>query len=143
VVFENESIAIQAGQAAANMLKAGSRLVLASQTPAGILNSAGGDSFRANIANVLVGKVLSQDITSYTSPNLLNLPKHLITPNTSFQLPTKELGYSQWLLKCQTSTAHAKVYIPRRLVAIAANNIEEVHLRKQQQALLEKELQHV
>lgn len=127
IVFENPSISSTAGATAANGLKAGMRLVLAAQTPAKVIDSAGGKSFRANIFYNLVGRVQSGDIGSYQEH--LGLPHRLLIPNTKFPKPTKSMGFSQWLLSLDGTVAHGRIYLPPRLVNLTANNIDEVKQR--------------
>lgn len=127
IVFENPSIARAAGATAANGLKAGMHLILAAQTPAKVLESAGGKSFAANIFYNLVGRVQSADIDSYKKH--LGLSSRLLVPNTKFPKPTKELGFSQWLLSLDGTVAHGRIYLPPRLVNLTANNINEVQER--------------
>jgi hypothetical protein len=129
IVFENPSIASTAGATAANGLKAGMRLVLAAQTPAKVIDSAGGKSFSANIFYNLVGRVQGADISSYKE--YLNLSPSLLVPNTKFPKPTKTGGFSQWLLNIDGTLAHGRIYLPPGLIALTANNIEEVRERRQ------------
>jgi hypothetical protein len=127
IVFENPAISSAAGATAANGLKAGMRLVLAAQTPAKVIDSAGGKSFSANIFYNLVGRVQSGDIDSYQEH--LNLPPKLLVPNTKFPKPSKSVGFSQWLLSLDGTVAHGRIYLPPRLVNLTANNIDEVKER--------------
>ncbi|PSB02389.1 hypothetical protein [Merismopedia glauca] len=128
IVLENPSISSTAGATAANGLKAGMRLVLAAQTPAKVINSAGGKSFSANIFYNLIGRVQSADIGSYQE--YIGLPaQKLLDANTKFPKPSKSVGFSQWLLSIDGTVAHGRIYLPPRLINLTANNIDEVRER--------------
>jgi hypothetical protein len=133
IIFDNASIATQAGVTTSSGRKAGMRMFICAQTPATILSSAGGSSFKANITYNLVGKVNSRDLASYTSKDYLNLPPELIQLNTSFPKPTREKGFSQWFVDIDGVMNHGRLYLPPSLLFQGSNNIEEIRERRKAQ----------
>jgi hypothetical protein len=132
IIFENDSIAIQAGVTTSVGRKAGMRMILCAQTPSSVLDSAGGSSFRANFDYKLIGKIEAPDAYSYTSTKYLNLPETVIQPNFGFQKPTRDKGYSQWLVIIEGVMTHGKIYLPPSLLYLGSNSIREVKERRNQ-----------
>jgi hypothetical protein len=131
VTFELDSLSLCVGRIAANGLKAGMRLMLAAQEPSSVFNSAGGKKIKDAIAYHLIGRIGAESFTDYCDPHMLNLPKDLAQQNAgeSFK-PDKVTCSSQWLLKIADRFTAARIYLPKSLVELTANNIDERKARK-------------
>jgi hypothetical protein len=129
ITFDLDPLSLCVGRVAANGLKAGMRLMIAAQEPSSVYNSAGGKKIKDSLSYHLIGRI-GDSLSEYCNPELLGVPEALALNNARKDFePDKATCSSQWLLKIDDRFTAARIYLPPSLVALTANNIDEVKER--------------
>jgi hypothetical protein len=120
-----------------NGLKAGMRVMLASQEPGSIANSANGDQIMDALTYQFIGRIGSDSIDAYQK--YIHLPYELAILNAGIDFaPDPTTNSSRWLIKFNDRFTSVTAYLPPSLVALTANNVDERLERQARQALLTK-----
>jgi hypothetical protein len=118
-----------------NGLKAGMRVMLASQEPGSIANSANGDQIMDALTYQFIGRIGSDSIDAYQK--YLHLPYELAVLNAGIDFaPDPTTNSSRWLIKFNDRFTAVTAYLPPSLVALTANNVDERLERQARQAQL-------
>jgi hypothetical protein len=118
-----------------NGLKAGMRVMIASQEPGSIANSANGDQIMDALTYQFIGRIGSDSIDAYQK--YLHLPYELAVLNAGIDFaPDHATNSSRWLIKFNDRFTAVTAYLPPSLVALTTNNVDERLERQQRQALL-------
>jgi hypothetical protein len=118
-----------------NGLKAGMRVMIASQEPGSIANSANGDQIMDALTYQFIGRIGSDSIDAYQK--YIHLPYELAILNAGIDFaPDPATNSSRWLIKFNDRFTSVTAYLPPSLVALTANNVDERLERQRKQALL-------
>jgi hypothetical protein len=130
ITFDLDPLSLCVGRMAANGLKARMRLMIAAQEPSSVYNSAGGKKIKDALSYHAIGRI-GESISEYCDPKLLGVPAALALNNAKKDFePDTATCSSQWLLKIDDRYTATRIYLPPSLVALTANNIDEVKERK-------------
>ncbi len=128
VLLRYSSLSLTIGRLCATARKSGCRILLASQEVESIASSAAGTQIIENMACRLIGRTLPGAARNYQK--YLQIPEEIITQNETFEANKTE-GYTRWLLDYQNTYTHCRYYPSYPMLALTANNREEVALREQ------------
>ena len=130
ILFQFDSIAALIAKVFANGAKSGIRAIIAAQEPHSIWQSPSGASILGNTSTKLIGKI--EPTTTEYYVKYFKYPPSIISNNgTEKYLPNKAAFYSSWLLEDRGQLIPTRYYCPPELLAIVANNPEEVVVREQ------------
>jgi hypothetical protein len=117
-----------------NGLKAGMRVMLASQEPGSIANSANGEQIMDALTYQFIGRIGSDSIDAYKK--YIHLPYELAVLNAGIDFaPDKATNSSRWLIKFNDRFTAVTAYLPPSLVALTANNVDERLERQERQTI--------
>jgi type IV secretory pathway VirB4 component len=133
ISFQSKAIAEAAALAMANGLKARMRVLIASQEPGSIANSAGGEKIMDAVSYHLIGRIGTESLAAYEK--YLGLPRDLAVMNAGDGFkPDKATNSSRWLLKFGDNFVPVVAYLPALLVDLTANNVDERISRREREA---------
>jgi hypothetical protein len=127
ILFQFETVVLCVHRIVANGAKSGIHTIISAQNPNTIANSKVGMDILANLSVKLTGKIQSTAIDDFV--RLFNYDRELMRQCTRLRINYLAL-YSEWLLDFNGHLNFVRYYPSPTLVAMVANNQDEVIIRQ-------------